>query len=254
MDALFNAVDRQGGINPSDTAVAGRGVNFGPTDSTPGVSVENASAASLPDGPAAPGPSPALDLADYIQLPDHRWYVLRASYARAQRAADVLRQEGQIAVYLPQHYVTRRGADGLKHRQVELLLPSLLFAYATPAEAARYAGPTSPLPYLTYYYNHFQVDSYGKNPPLVVPFDEMQNFIRATRLVDDVLLVDPATIRYKSGDWVQITDGPFEGVRGRVARIGRQQRVVVSLYDLCCVATAYIPTAFLRRVDRPVRS
>ena len=40
---------------------------------------------------------------------------------------------------------------------------------------------------------------------------------------------------------VVVTEGEFKGIRGRVARIAGQQRVVVELLEECFVATAYIP-------------
>ena len=51
---------------------------------------------------------------------------------------------------------------------------------------------------------------------------------------------------YKSGDIVKVIDGEFKGVTGRVARIAGQQRVVVEISGLCLVATAYIPTDFIK--------
>ena len=38
-----------------------------------------------------------------------------------------------------------------------------------------------------------------------------------------------------------ITDGEYKDIRGRVARIVGQQRVLVELFDGCLVATAYVP-------------
>ena len=38
-----------------------------------------------------------------------------------------------------------------------------------------------------------------------------------------------------------ITDGEFKDIRGRVARIAGQQRVLVELFDGYLVATAYVP-------------
>ena len=46
---------------------------------------------------------------------------------------------------------------------------------------------------------------------------------------------------------VKVIGGEFEGVIGKVARIAGQQRVVVEISGLCLVATAYIPTDFIRK-------
>jgi transcription antitermination factor NusG len=48
---------------------------------------------------------------------------------------------------------------------------------------------------------------------------------------------------------VRVTDGPFEGIIGRVVRVARQQRVAVEIRGLnALITTAYIPTAFLEKL------
>ena len=49
-------------------------------------------------------------------------------------------------------------------------------------------------------------------------------------------------------DIVKIIDGEFKGVTGKVARIAGQQRVVVEIAGVCMVATAYIPSIFIKVV------
>ena len=133
---------------------------------------------------------------------------------------------------------------------LETLIPNLLFVYTTPEQAETYIKATPELSFLTYYYNHFQVDETQKNPPLVIPNREMDNFIRATWSHNEHLLfVNPEQCHYKSGDTVRIVDGLFSGVEGRVARVSGQQRVVVTLSKIGLISTAYIPTAFLERVN-----
>lgn len=74
----------------------------------------------------------------------------------------------------------------------------------------------------------------------------MENFIRLTSIENDhIMLVEPEHVHYKSGDEVRIIGGVFKGITGRVARVSGQTRVVVSIEGVCCVATAYIPNAFL---------
>lgn len=49
---------------------------------------------------------------------------------------------------------------------------------------------------------------------------------------------------------VCVTYGPFKGVTGRVARVARQNRVVVYLKGLeSCITTAYIPLYYLEKVE-----
>ena len=70
----------------------------------------------------------------------------------------------------------------------------------------------------------------------------MDNFIRLTSIHNPhIIPVTSENIKYKLGDEVVITDGDFKDIRGRVARIAGQQRVLVELFDGCLVATAYVP-------------
>jgi transcription antitermination factor NusG len=113
----------------------------------------------------------------------------------------------------------------------------------------KYVKHTPQLTYINYYYNHFQLDN-GKNPPLTIPYEDMMNFIRVSSIKDEhVMVVEQEHCHYKSGDNVLVTQGKFEGVRGKVARICGQQRVVVNLEGVCMVATAYIPSAFIQIID-----
>ena len=80
----------------------------------------------------------------------------------------------------------------------------------------------------------------------------MVPLIRTTALRDEhVMEVDVRKCRFLSNDLVRVTDGPFEGVTGRVARVARQNRVVVYIEGLQAgLATAYIPPYFLEKIEK----
>ena len=62
------------------------------------------------------------------------------------------------------------------------------------------------------------------------------------------MAVEPERCNFLSDEEVLVTDGPFAGVRGRVVRVSRQNRVAVSLRGISTlIVTAYIPTAFLEK-------
>jgi len=184
----------------------------------------------------------------YVPSPDKSWYVFRILYGQARQVADLL-IEDQVYAYLAMIWKDIR-RDGKRHR---VLVPfmNLLFAYVTPEQADRYVkeGPLSK--YITYYYNHFETDDFGKNPPLTVAHRDMEPLVLATALRDvHVMEVDVTKCRFTSGDTVCVTYGPFEGVTGRVARINRQQRVVVYIKGLQAgICTAYIPSHCLEKVN-----
>ena len=184
----------------------------------------------------------------YAVTPEKKWFVFRASYGREDKASDYLVEDGTYT-YVAKKYVERY-IRGKRKRYLQTLIPNLLFAYTTLDKAEEYVNSTPALFYLTYYYNHFELDDDKKNPPLIVSCDEMERFIKATcNNNKHLLFIEPSQCHYKSGEMVKVIEGPFKGVEGKVARISGQQRVVISLSNIGLISTAYIPTAFLQKLD-----
>jgi len=184
----------------------------------------------------------------YVPAADKSWYVFRASYGREGKASDYIVEEGTF-VYIAKRY-TRKVVKGKQKRVLENLIPNLLFVYTSDEKAEEYVKNTPALSYLTYYYNHFELDETQKNPPLIVPCREMENFIIATcNSSEHLKFIDESQCHFKSGDLVKVAEGPFKGVEGRVARISGQQRVVISLSNIGLISTAYIPTAFIQKIN-----
>ena len=184
----------------------------------------------------------------YVPKPGYEWFVFRASYGREDRAADYIVADGTYA-YVAKRY-TRKIVDGKAKRVLENLIPNLLFAYTTSEIAARYIKSTPELSFLSYYYNHFEHSDDTKNPPLTIPRPEIESFILATCGHDEhLLVVSRERCHFRGGELVRVIEGAFKGVEGRVARVAGQQRVVVSLDNIGYVSTAYIPSAFIQKVD-----
>ncbi len=184
----------------------------------------------------------------YVPTPAKDWYVFRVSYGREDKASDLLVEDGTYT-YVAKRVTVKMIGDKRK-RIVESLIPNMLFAYTTEEKADLYVKGTPALSFLSYYYNHFKQDEEKKNPPLTIPRPEMENFIQATKSGNEhIMLVEPSQCHYKSGDLVKVIDGAFKDVVGRVARVSGQQRVVLALSEIGMIATAYIPTAFIERID-----
>lgn len=220
--------------------------------------------ASIPDSPRA-GSAPCAfpDVTSsrsgvsvsYAPVPDRRWYVLRILYGQSQRVADALIEDGAY-VYLAR--VWRHVRNRSTGRRQRRLLPfmNLLFAHVTAQDADRYVHDFPESRYTSYYYDHFHERPDGTNPPLTVSPRDMAPLVRATSLHDEhVMQVDVRSCRFLSDDPVRVTDGPFEGVIGRVARVARQNRVVIYIPGLRSgLTTAYIPPYCLERVDESLLS
>lgn len=184
----------------------------------------------------------------YVHDSTMSWFVFRASYGRVDRASDFLVEDGTF-VYIAKRW-TRKVINGKQKKILVPLIPNLIFVYTTRAKAETYIKETPALSYLTFYYNHFAKDEVGKNPPLVIPPSEMENFIAATcNNNEHLMFVDESRCHYKSGEMVRVVDGVFAGVVGRVARVSGQQRVIVSLSNVGLISTAYVPTAFLQPLN-----
>ena len=183
----------------------------------------------------------------YVPSPDKQWYVFRILYGHAQQVADLL-VEDQVYPYLAMIWKDQY-KDG-KRKRVLVPFLNLLFAYVTKQEAEQYVRDSRESHFITYYYNHFVTDAFGKNPPLTVSQHDMIPLIKATALHDEhVMEVDMKKCRFVSDDLVRVTYGPFEGIEGRVARICRQNRVVIYIKGLQAgITTAYIPPYYLEKI------
>ena len=184
---------------------------------------------------------------EYVHDPQKSWYVFRILYGHTVQVADYLIDHGVYA-YLAMVWRDQI-LEGKKHRILVPLL-NLVFAYLTEEQARKYVDDTPQLKYITFYYDHFKIAIGGGNPPLVVQDKDMDRLIRATSLHDEhVMAVAPGKCKFLSNESVRVTDGPFEGVVGRVVRVARQQRVAIEIRGLnTLITTAYIPTAFLEKL------
>ena len=181
------------------------------------------------------------------QSESKQWYGMRVSYGRAEKANEILKAKG-IETYLPLHTIYKE-VNGMRKKQSVPMLPNFLFVHTTLPilESLLKSSPDSR--FISFYYDHFNTKSDGKNPPLVVPANSMDNFIKLTSIDDEhILLIDEINGTYKQGDFVRIIEGPFKGIEGRVTKITCQKRVIVELPGLCCVATAYVPKAFIKKM------
>ena len=173
-----------------------------------------------------------------------QWYVLRVSYGRAEKANELLKAKG-IETHLPLHTIYKE-VNGKRKKQRIPILPNFLFAKTTLSVLQSFLKSSPDLSFISFYYDHFNKKSDGKNTPLIVPKESMDNFIKLTSIDDEhILLIDEVNGTYKQGDYVRIIDGPFKGIEGRVAKITGQKRVIVEVPGLCSVATAYFPKAFI---------
>ena len=182
-----------------------------------------------------------------VPFENKQWFVLRVSYGRIIKAKALVEAKG-LECYVPLRYKEVR-KQGKKRIITEPLLPSFLFVHASAEQVDsllqdKSIKPLENIALLSYYYDHtsHRENAPTKNPPLIISDADMDNFIHLTSIHNPhIIPVTSDNIKYKLGDEVVITEGEFKDIRGRVARIAGQQRVLVELFDGCLVATAYVP-------------
>lgn len=235
MDALPNADIRRGGKNPSCA-----GLTFCTSPEVQSHQTENSNT----------GVS-----SDCVHKEKKQWFVLRATYGRTEKALGVF-QTANVETYLPMHYVVKE-INGKRRLVQEPLLPNLIFAYMTREKSHEFVKePASTAKWLKYFLDKTKPieHSTGLNPPIIIPDNEMLNFIRLTSVNSEhIMVLPPERCHFKSGDIVRVIEGAFTGVIGRVARAAGQQRVVVEIEGLCNIATAYIPNDFMQIIHTSIK-
>ena len=235
----------------------------------------------------------------------YEWYVFRVSYSRISKVRACLDML-ESSSYVPYHTVHVM-EKGKRRRKIEPLISGIIFAYLTSLQSRLYTkGPKvmrkndadKPLApadktindmfiglepekraavigltkLISYYYNHFETDGEGKNPPLIIPYATMSNFINGTHTRKGVKPLQEGT--FTVGDEVEVVEGEFKGLRGRVIKEDKSKkrlrvqmtgfaaaqavredrgRICLTLPLLGSFGSAYIPTAFFKKTQSPTQ-
>ena len=192
----------------------------------------------------------------FVEPEDYHWFVLRVPYGREREVAATI-QSPTLLTYAPALTVARI-RDGKRIMEEKSALPNMFFAYAREEQLAYYQDRPIPLkdqPHrqpgqLRFMYDHTRKTPTGVDRKMTVPMEQMRHFIRITMQHDEqvrVYLND--TFTAQQGDYVEVIEGKFAGVRGRVARLHGQTCVLVELDGICIASTAYVPKAFLKKIN-----
>ncbi len=172
------------------------------------------------------------------------WYVLRVTYQRELSTKEYL-DKLNIENFVPIRVVRRRNSKGRFFRACEAAVHNYIFIRSTREVIDRLK--TFQLPILRYVMHQQN----GENQIMVVPEDQMRNFISVAGNEDEqVLFISPEEVALSKGDKVRITGGVFEGVEGLLMRVknSRGKRVVVKIDGITAVATASIPSALVEKI------
>lgn len=176
------------------------------------------------------------------------WYALRTTYGREKKAYDYMITKGITAFY-PTTVVVKL-IKGKRKVVTESRLPNIFFAYGTEEQLKSFVYDNVNLPFLRFYYRHEHVGSRAIKTPLIVPKYQMESLkIICEAEASDIIVSLSSVPNFQTGQMVRVVDGAFKGVIGRVKRWQGQQRVGVIIGDMATFATAYVPSAFLEKID-----
>lgn len=192
----------------------------------------------------------------FVEPADYHWFVLRVPYGKEREVAASI-QSPSLLTYAPVQAVACI-RDGKRVMEEKSALPNMFFAYAREEQLAYYQQrpivsvdhPDHRPGQLRFMYDHTRKTRTGVDRKMTVPMEQMRHFIRVTMQHDEhvrVYLCDAFSAR--QGDYVEVTEGKFAGVRGRVARLHGQTCVLVELDGICIASTAYVPKAFLKKIN-----
>lgn len=237
--ALPNADTRRGGKNSSCAGLTSNALPEAQSivsaeSSQTGVSTRNAHIASKPKAQKEE------------DIP--HWYALRTTYGREKKAYDYMTAKGITAFYPTINSV--KLINGKRKVVTESRLPNIFFAYGTEEQLKTFVYDNVNLPFLRFYYRHEHVGSRAIKTPLIVPKYQMESLkIICEAEASDIIVSLSSVPNFQTGQMVRVVDGAFKGVIGRVKRWQGQQRVGVIIGDMATFATAYVPSAFLEKID-----
>jgi len=169
----------------------------------------------------------------------NQWYALRATYSRELKVRDMLSERG-VRTFVPMMW-RKSNVAGKQEKKLVPAVSNLCFVYWTKAEIDEFIrsfGESTPV--------HYYWDRTAGRP-LTIPEKAMEDFITvASSLDEDLIYLTEISEKLREGQIVEVIDGPFKGVKGKVVRIKKNRRVLVELPGFLAVTTNYLNPQCLR--------
>lgn len=162
------------------------------------------------------------------------WFAVSAPHQRELKAQKLL--EGyNIETFIPMRYEVVESTKG-KKRILAPAIHNLLFARTSRRLLQQIK---TGIPYIQYKTRREN----GRNVPIIIPDEQMEQFIAVCSTHDDHLMfLQPEEVNLRKGTRVRILGGAFDGIEGVFVEMKgrRERRVVVLIEGLTAVATAEI--------------
>ena len=172
------------------------------------------------------------------------WFAMSATFGRGLKAQAFLESES-VKCFVPMKYQL---VNDKKQGKIKKLVPAinnLIFAYATKERIQMLKTKVGYLQYLTR-------PIAGKNIPIVVPEDQMEQFIKVCNTHDDKLVfLSPEEANIEKGTPVKIVGGAFDGVTGTFVKVDKshKKRVVVCVQGIAAVIVTELTDGYIQVLE-----
>ena len=173
---------------------------------------------------------------------EKRWFAMRATYGRNLMAQRLLEME-KIESFVPMRKRTVKLGRRIKTDMIPVVR-DLIFVLAEREVIQEAKSRISYLHYITR-------PAEGKNVPVEVPVEQMQQFMAVCNEMDDKSeLFSGEEAHFEVGERVRVTGGAFKGCEGSLVKIEgkRSKRFVVAIEGVIAVAVSGIKAENLERL------
>ena len=168
-----------------------------------------------------------------------QWFALRATYSRELKVRDQLTERG-VRTFVPMMW-RKRKVNGKDEKKLVPVVGSLCFVYWTKEQIDAYIRSFGDVKPVNYYWDR------TTNRPLTIPESTMEDFITvASSLDEDLIYLTEISDKLREGQTVEIIEGPFKGIKGKIVRIKKNRRVLVELPGFLAVTTNYLNPQSIR--------
>lgn len=172
------------------------------------------------------------------------WFAMSAPYRRELIAKEFLDKKN-IECFVPMKEALIDRRNGSKCRQKVPAIHNLIFVHTTKETIKSLKQGVNFLQYCTR-------PKDGKNIPITVPDNQMQQFIAVTNANNEsITYLRPEEIDIKKGTRVRVHGGVFDGTEGYFVKVQgkRSRRVVMLIEGITAVALTEISTDFIEVID-----
>ena len=150
-----------------------------------------------------------------------RWYVAMVRMHHEKKVSEYLNKMG-IENFVPTQQEYHQWSDRSKLVEA-VLLPMMVFVYATPKERMDALGISTISRYMV---------MRGESSPAVIPEDQMERFRFMLDYSEEAVCMNSTPLAH--GEKVYVIKGPLSGLEGELVQVEGKSKIVVRLNMLGC--------------------